>query len=60
MKQNFMQMFQMFNSFHLVPRLEVRMSCNALPHQKALNIHFFRLLKKRYSRIKDDTNVYKR
>ena len=40
MKQNFMQMFKMFNSFHLVPRLEVRMSCNALPDQKALNIHF--------------------
>ena len=28
MKQNFMQMFKMFNSFHLVPRLEVRMSGN--------------------------------
>ena len=46
MKQSFMQMFKMFNSFHLVPRLEVRMSCNAMPDQKALNIHFFRLLKK--------------
>ena len=36
-----MQMFKMFNSFHLVTRLEVRMSCNAMPDQKALNIHFF-------------------
>lgn len=59
MKQNFMQMFKIFNSFHLVPRLEVRMSCNAMPDQKALNIHFSSS-QKRYSRIKDDTNVYKR